>query len=59
VLCRLGEHDWTALAMEEPGFVPRRLHPEAGDSKEELMRKFREYATMYCSRCRRRSKVTP
>jgi hypothetical protein len=57
LLCVIGEHDWTSLAMEGRG-VPRHLHPEPRDGIDEILRKFREYATMYCRRCGTPSRFT-
>ena len=52
LLCLIGDHDWTSLAME--GFKPDPVRVNA-----DPLGYFREYAAMYCRRCRHRSRLSP
>lgn len=49
--CLFGFHEWTCLSDELDGKVPAEFAPSDGDSAEQIMEKFRRYATTYCRRC--------
>ena len=47
--CLIGDHDWTTAAAQGIPPTPRQLESVGG---------FYDYATMYCSRCRRVSELS-
>lgn len=50
--CLLGFHDWTCKA-EQGILVPTWCKPSPDDNTEVVASKSRQYATGYCSRCRK------